>query len=299
MDPHMYDNDLTPDSVESLEEETWISEFCSVSGREIFVEVPEEFIEDDFNLTGLSHFVTYYREALELILDLEPEDPMQLANMSIVENSAENLYGLIHARYLTSRQGIHAMAHKYDYGVFGTCPRLLCNSMKLLPTGRHDLPGVENLRLFCPCCLDIYHPQSSRHAGIDGAFFGTSFVGLFLKTFPSIEQECIELRKKQFSLTIYGFKISEFSNAGPRMKWLRRVPQNEYEIEELERDQNDSTNEDEDDDEDEDEFEDDSLSEDEDEANDDDDDEEEDKEEQKMEEDTKPARQLRQKQGAK
>lgn len=249
----MYDPDLTPDSAGSgsYEEASWVSEFCSISGREIFLEVPEEFIEDDFNLTGLSHYVTYYREALEMILDLEPEEQMQLANVSLVENSAEILYGLIHARFLVSRGGIHSMARKYDYGVFGTCPRVLCNNMKLLPTGRHDIPGVENLRMFCPCCLDLYHPPSSRHAGIDGAYFGTSFVGLFLKTFPSVEQECMELRKKHFSLTIYGFKISEFSESGPRMKWLRRVPQNQSEIEEMERDtdgEEDANDEDDDDD---------------------------------------------------
>ena len=37
-----------------------------------FAEVTEDFIEDDFNLTGLSQLVPFYKEALEMVLDVEP-----------------------------------------------------------------------------------------------------------------------------------------------------------------------------------------------------------------------------------
>ena len=33
---------------------TWISWFCSLAGHQYFAEVAEEFIEDEFNLTGLN-----------------------------------------------------------------------------------------------------------------------------------------------------------------------------------------------------------------------------------------------------
>ena len=39
------------------EEESWIGNFCSMLGHEYFAEVTEEFIEDDFNLTGLGQMV--------------------------------------------------------------------------------------------------------------------------------------------------------------------------------------------------------------------------------------------------
>ena len=51
---------------------TWISWFCSLAGHQYFAEVAEDFIEDDFNLTGLNFLVPFYREALEMILDIEP-----------------------------------------------------------------------------------------------------------------------------------------------------------------------------------------------------------------------------------
>lgn len=48
--------------------ESWISSFCSLLGHEYFAEVSEEFIEDDFNLTGLQGQVPMYKEALEVRL---------------------------------------------------------------------------------------------------------------------------------------------------------------------------------------------------------------------------------------
>ncbi len=46
--------------------ESWIASFCSLLGHEYFAEVSEEFIEDDFNLTGLQAQVAMYKEALEV-----------------------------------------------------------------------------------------------------------------------------------------------------------------------------------------------------------------------------------------
>jgi len=46
--------------------DTWISSYCSTVGHEYFAEVSEDFIEDDFNLTGLQTQVAMYKEALEV-----------------------------------------------------------------------------------------------------------------------------------------------------------------------------------------------------------------------------------------
>ena len=71
------------------EEPSWISWFCSLRGNEFFCEVDEDYIEDDFNLSGLSSQVPYYEYALDMILDNDPPHDVMLTEM---------LYGLIHAR---------------------------------------------------------------------------------------------------------------------------------------------------------------------------------------------------------
>ncbi|KAK2753938.1 casein kinase 2 regulatory subunit [Arachnomyces sp. PD_36] len=203
--------------------ESWISSFCSLKGHEYFAEVSEDFIEDDFNLTGLGSLVPMYKEALEMILDVEPEDEdddddddqdeededdgilgmddrpmgyrranerrhMRVASdLSVIESSAELLYGLIHQRYITSRPGIQQMLEKYEMQHFGVCARVYCNGCRVLPVGRTDTPGQETVKLFCPSCQDIYTPPNSRFQSVDGAFFGTTFGCLFFMTFPELD----------------------------------------------------------------------------------------------------------------
>ena len=338
--------------------ESWISSFCSLLGHEYFAEVSEEFIEDDFNLTGLQAQVPMYKEALEMILDVEPEEDeeeeeeeeeeedeeededndinmrdengdripyrrsdrkhMKLANdLSVIETSAELLYGLIHQRYITSRPGIQQMADKYEQQHFGSCPRVFCNQARVLPVGCNDIPGQETVKLFCPSCLDVYTPPNSRFQSVDGAFFGTTFGCLFFMTFPEFDisakgdplnlasthpiyaspspsttavpataESSAAKHSRSSSLTstpvnaappvsstspstssevplppqpaqlngvatsnlapglgqgkiheprIYGFRVSERSKTGPRMKWLRMRPADMNELDESRR----------------------------------------------------------------
>ncbi|CCH44511.1 Casein kinase II subunit beta [Wickerhamomyces ciferrii] len=221
------------DNNSSEELETWISNFCGLYGHDYFVEVAPEFIEDDFNLTGLSSIVPFYREALDMILDFEPDKPISVSDLPLVQHSAELLYGLIHSRFILTKQGLQQMVDKYDKKQFGVCPRVYCESMPFLPIGRHDQPGVETVRLYCPSCFDLYLPNSSRYLNIDGAFFGTTFPGLFIKIFSEIDQQIKLRNKKQYELKIFGFKINEESQFGSRMKWLRKLPKTEKEFEEL------------------------------------------------------------------
>ncbi|KAK4695244.1 casein kinase II subunit beta, partial [Phenoliferia sp. Uapishka_3] len=149
-----------------------------------------DFIEDDFNLTGLSALVPFYKEAMEMVLDVEAEEEAhRVPDVTIVESSAELLYGLIHQRFIITRQGLQQMVTavptalfrpslltlihqrlqyaKYDATHFGTCPRVYCTSGKLVPCGRSDLPGVDTVKLYCPSCVDMYVPPSSRFLGVD------------------------------------------------------------------------------------------------------------------------------------
>jgi casein kinase II subunit beta len=264
--------------------ESWISSFCSLLGHEYFAEVSEDFIEDDFNLTGLQNQVAMYKEALEMILDVEPEEDEDdedeededeedisgdvrdgpggrerrhhsrvASDLSVIESSAEMLYGLIHQRFICSRAGIQQMSEKYELGHFGVCPRTNCNQTRTLPVGLSDIPGEDTVKLFCPSCLDVYVPPNSRFQTVDGAFFGRTFGALFLLTFPeydlsrsgaetaaNLSRTTDDLsmvngmywrniapglgRNKIYQPKIYGFRVSEVARSGPRMQWLRDKP---------------------------------------------------------------------------
>ncbi|KAI9098235.1 casein kinase II beta chain [Phlyctochytrium arcticum] len=164
---------------------SWISWFCSLPGHEFFVEVPDEFVEDDFNLTGLSNNVPYYNDALDLILDLEPDDSEQ-APQSVIESSAELLYGLIHARFILTKQGLAAIEEKFTTGIFGRCPRHYCGGCAVIPCGRSDVPGVDTVKMYCPRCSDLYHPKEPKFQTIDGAFFGTTVAHLLFLNAPDL-----------------------------------------------------------------------------------------------------------------
>ncbi|KAH7375279.1 casein kinase II regulatory subunit [Plectosphaerella cucumerina] len=276
--------------------ESWISSFCSLLGHEYFAEVSEEFIEDDFNLTGLQAQVAMYKEALEMILDVEPEedndedeeeeeddddndsaDQERLAarnerrqhsrmasDLSVIESSAEMLYGLIHQRFICSRAGIQQMSEKYELGHFGFCPRTNCEQARALPVGLSDIPGEDTVKLFCPSCLDVYVPPNSRFQTVDGAFFGRTFGALFLLTFPEydLSKRGVEMLNSGgarindddmingmyakniapglgagniYEPKIYGFRVSELARSGPRMQWLRSRPDDISELDEAKR----------------------------------------------------------------
>ncbi|KAG9233428.1 casein kinase II regulatory subunit-domain-containing protein [Amylocarpus encephaloides] len=279
--------------------ESWISSFCSLLGHEYFAEISEDFVEDDFNLTGLQTQVAMYKEALEMILDVEPEEDddeddeeeeeegdesiegedrttrraanerrhhRMASDLSIIESSAEMLYGLIHQRFICSRAGIQQMSEKYELGHFGVCPRTCCEGVRTLPVGLSDVPGEDTVKLFCPSCMDVYVPPNSRFQTVDGAFFGRTFGALFLLTFPDydISKKGVETlsghgragasamsdgedkekinginvqnlapglgRGKMYEPKIFGFKVSERARSGPRMVWLRNRP---FDIREL------------------------------------------------------------------
>ncbi|PAV20848.1 casein kinase subunit II beta [Pyrrhoderma noxium] len=247
---------------------TWIVWFCQLPGHEYFCEVSEDFIEDDFNLTGLNSMVPFWKEAMEMVLDVEPEeDSLKIPDVSIVEASAELLYGLVHQRYILTRAGLHAMAEKYEQGQFGTCPRVYCLGCHVVPCGRSDLPGIDTVKLYCPNCNDIYTPPSSRYQGVDGAFFGTTFAHLFFQTYrefapapfytpsgtssstrspasttgstsgnfvnPNPHGGQKPAAGRVYTPKIYGFRVSEKAKSGPRMRWLRLRPESAAELEQV------------------------------------------------------------------
>src|SRR5271155_2239933 len=104
---------------------------------------------------------------------------------------------------------------------FGQCHRVLCRMQALLPVGLSDNPHTSPVKLYCPRCEDIYVPKSSRHASIDGAYFGTSFPHIFLQCYtnlipPKTEERVLTPRDHgkliaQYVPKLFGLKIREYA----------------------------------------------------------------------------------------
>lgn len=178
---------------------------------------------DRFNLTGLNTEVQYYQYALDLVtdvFDLDCDDEMR----ETIEKSARHLYGLVHARYIVTTRGLTKMVRflppvfllaysnvisleqldKYKKADFGKCPRVQCHSHPLLPMGLSDVPNLKPVKLYCGRCEDIYNPKSSRHAAIDGAYFGTSFHNILFQVYPAL----IPTKSvNRYIPRVYGFKV--------------------------------------------------------------------------------------------
>ncbi|PPD81691.1 hypothetical protein GOBAR_AA37177 [Gossypium barbadense] len=147
---------------------SWISWFCNLRGNELFCEVDDDYIQDDFNLCGLSSQVPYYDYALDLILDVESShgDMFTEEQNELVESAAEMLYGLIHVRYILTSKGMSAMLEKYKNYDFGRCPRAFCCGQHCLPVGQSDIPRSSTVKVYCPKCEDIYYPRSKYQGSI-------------------------------------------------------------------------------------------------------------------------------------
>jgi len=198
------DSEQEGESSEEEESVSWIQWFCSLRGNELLCEVDEDYIQDDFNLTGLSSQVPHYDYALDWILDTETDEEFTEEQQEVIEAAAEMLYGLIHSRYVLSNRGLASMAEKYNNVEFGRCPRVYCQGQPVLPVGQSDVPRTNTVKIFCPKCQDIYSPKLKRHSNIDGAYFGTTLPHLFFQTYPELVPPKPVV---SYVPRIYGFKI--------------------------------------------------------------------------------------------
>lgn len=133
-----------------------------------------------------------------------------------METAAKVLYGLIHARYILTARGMQRMLDKYEDAGFGRCPRVLCQDQFCLPLGLSDLKRSYPLNIYCPRCQEIYIPRSTKHAALDGAYFGTTFAHIFLLTYPDLIPRIPSSSSNAYSPDayvpkIYGFRIHKDS----------------------------------------------------------------------------------------
>lgn len=201
------DEDEFSDDSEEEEDYAWIPWFCSLSGNEFFCEVDIDFIQDSFNLTGLNEIKnwSYYELAMDMILDIELDEKMTDEEQEVLEEEAEELYGLVHARYILTSAGLHAMLDKYKHCAFGRCPAVSCDKHSCLPLGLSDKPHRDPVKLYCPNCDEIYNCERYKNMNLDGAYFGRTFCHLFFLTFPHLK--ITKPNKKKYEPTVFGYKL--------------------------------------------------------------------------------------------
>ena len=192
-----------------MEERSWIQEFLSIPGNELFCEVDVEFIIDRFNLTGINTSPERMQDIIDVVTGYGNEfdsygDPDMVDDPT--EIMARHFYGMVHARFILSTRGIQKMLAKYLNGEFGKCPRALCRGQAVVPIGLHDIPHVSFVKLYCPKCEDIYHPFPLRQSSIDGAYFGTTAPAMM---FQAYQKYIPRHSSEQFVLKVFGFKIHE------------------------------------------------------------------------------------------
>lgn len=110
----------------------------------------------------------------------------------------------LHARKKGLILAVMYQLDKYKKGDFGKCPRVLCGASPLLPTGMSDNPHIQSVKLYCCKCEDLYNPKSTRHANIDGAYFGTSFTNILFQVYPALIPE---KSRERYSPRVFGFKV--------------------------------------------------------------------------------------------
>eukprot|EP01054_Gregarina_sp_Poly1_P004619 Gregarina_sp_Poly_1__4618@NODE_246_length_10752_cov_151_576135_g216_i0_p4_GENE_NODE_246_length_10752_cov_151_576135_g216_i0NODE_246_length_10752_cov_151_576135_g216_i0_p4_ORF_typecomplete_len259_score25_12CK_II_beta/PF01214_18/4_4e66GSu_C4xC_C2xCH/PF09698_10/0_17Cys_rich_KTR/PF14205_6/0_18Cys_rich_KTR/PF14205_6/1_3e04_NODE_246_length_10752_cov_151_576135_g216_i074468222 len=208
------ESDMTSSVLEH--DQTWIEWYCRLKENRFFVEVEEDYVRDAFNLTGLGEIVPHFNKALDYMLESERDSEESDISSTdgdandlerVYEDSAATLYGLVHARFILTTQGIQLMSEKYDHKIYGTCPNTYCHGESVLPIGLYDQPRLQNTMVYCPKCREIYRPLNSRLASIDGAYFGTTFAPLFFMRNQQLQTSFDEI-PTYYIPRVFGFKVS-------------------------------------------------------------------------------------------
>lgn len=166
-------------------------------------------MRDEFNFIAIDKYIPNLDKVIDSMLDKDFKAETPAAKS--IRRSAEIAYGLLHKQYIETPKGMEKMHHLYQSGVFGTCPRALCDSQKVLPYGEKEVPNSCIVKLYCPCCQDLYLSPNDDHLQLDGAYFGPNFAHMFVLNYPLLFTK----QKQSFSGTLFGFKVHKSSENHP------------------------------------------------------------------------------------
>lgn len=144
---------------------------------ELMVPIPRFYLNDSFNYFGLPDLFSKNYSRLFKMLN-QPEYFRAKCEVDELMSEALTLYGYLHARFLSSDDGIDYMMDFYKSRPLPMCPRKLCKT-KCLPYGISDALGKFPVMFYCPCCHDVYDLKIKRYRKFDGGWFGPTYVHLF------------------------------------------------------------------------------------------------------------------------
>ena len=131
------DNHLAEESIQSPQSPPqamlWVDWHITVPGNQFLVPVDVSFIMNSFNMVEFKdseHLgLTYFEEAHSQILGMAPRSQEELEDKAFqgVYQQAVDLYGLMHARYIQTKEGMQKTKLRFLANDFGTCPRVECN----------------------------------------------------------------------------------------------------------------------------------------------------------------------------
>ncbi|OAG29124.1 casein kinase II subunit beta [Nematocida sp. ERTm5] len=174
----------------------WIDRFVDGFTDQIILRVDQSFIDDPFNLFGISDIIKGYDKAIKAFRGEDIYIPPEIS---------VSLYYMIHQRYILTKKGLDSMHTVISSGVYGKCPRVICNGYPFLPIGLSEVPHKSNVKLFCNNCKEIYEPRNEL-SQVDGCAFGSTFPNLFIlmykNLFPKKKQE-----NQKYIPRIFGFKV--------------------------------------------------------------------------------------------
>ncbi|EHY66107.1 casein kinase II subunit beta [Nematocida ausubeli] len=174
----------------------WIDRFVDGFTDQMILRVDQFFIDDPFNLFGLSDLIKGYDKTIRAF---RGEDIYVSPDARVI------LYYMIHQRYIITKKGLEGMHGIVSSGVYGKCARVFCNGFPFLPIGLSEKPNKSTTKLFCYQCKQIYEARGEL-GEVDGCAFGPTFPHLFILMYRNLFPEVIE--EASYVPKIFGFQVA-------------------------------------------------------------------------------------------
>lgn len=215
------------------EEETCIEWLLSQEGNHLLCRVEEDYIEDNFNLYGLSKIIPNFRETIRLLLSdsTSVDGCLEEGWIGPSYEHLRDLYGLIHQRYILTTQGLNKMRRKFQNEVFGSCPEPDFSDAAVIPVGMSDQLRAGPPMGYCAASGEVY-PMPAWGNTLDGAYFGTTFPHLLLMQNPALHgPQGWPVPNTLYIPRIFGFKVRRVDEPlvprpeGAKKKGAKRKPE--------------------------------------------------------------------------